>query len=85
MRRRRLLQRLSEGNVRNVRFRDFASLVEAFGFRLIRVAGSHYIYGRDGVPKLINIQDDHGEAKAYQVRQFLRLVERYNSELEDRQ
>ena len=85
MRRRRLLQRLSEGNVRNARFGDFVNLVDAFGFRLIRVTGSHHIYSRNGVPELINLQDDHGEAKAYQVRQFLRLVERYNLELEERQ
>ena len=61
------------------------TVVNSFRFRLIRVSGSHYIYSRDGVPELINIQDDHGEAKPYQVRQFLRLVERYNWELEDRQ
>lgn len=30
------------------------------------------------IPELLNIQEVGGEAKPYQVRQFLRLVERYN-------
>jgi hypothetical protein len=31
----------------------------------------------------VNLQSYKGEAKAYQIRQFLRLVERYNLHLED--
>ena len=30
------------------------------------------------VPELLNIQNVNGEAKPYQIKQFLRLVERYN-------
>ncbi len=29
-------------------------------------------------PELINLQDDGGQAKPYQLRQLLRLVERYH-------
>jgi len=32
----------------------------------------------------VNLQDVGGEAKPYQIRQVLRLVERYNLQLEDR-
>jgi hypothetical protein len=32
---------------------------------------------------LINLQDVDGRAKPYQIRQMLRLVERYNLALED--
>jgi len=32
---------------------------------------------------MVNLQDVNGEAKPYQIRQFLRLVERYNLRLED--
>ena len=81
MRRRRLLQRLSEGNVNNVRFRDFLGLVEGFGFEFERISGSHYIYSHDLVPGTISLQDVNGQAKPYQIRQFLRLVEKYNLEL----
>jgi predicted RNA binding protein YcfA (HicA-like mRNA interferase family) len=54
------------------------------GFALARQAGSHHIFGHPTVDELINIQDVSGEAKPYQVRQFLRLVERYNLKLEPR-
>jgi len=78
---RRLLRKLSEGAVRNVRFSEFRSLVEAFGFRLDRVNGSHHIFIHAGIPELVNLQEVAGEAKPYQVRQVLRLIERYNLRL----
>jgi hypothetical protein len=31
----------------------------------------------------VNLQDVRGRAKPYQIRQFLRLVERYNLKTED--
>ena len=36
------------------------------------------------IPGPINLQEVDGEVKPYQIRQFLRLVERYNLRLEDR-
>ncbi|MEZ4568899.1 MAG: hypothetical protein R2849_00910 [Thermomicrobiales bacterium] len=33
------------------------------------------------MPELLNIQPSRGEAKPYQIRQFLDLVERYNLQL----
>ena len=82
MNRRQLLRRLSQGAVQNVRFSDLTDLVEAFGFKLARTSGSHHIYAHSGIPELINLQEVRGEAKPYQIRQFLRLVERYNLQLE---
>ena len=80
---RRLLQRVSTGAVKNVSFSDFRSLIEGFGFRLIRVRGSHHVYGHPDVPEMVNIQPSRSEAKPYQIRQFLDLVERYDLRLED--
>jgi hypothetical protein len=59
-------------------------LVEAFGFRLLRVSGSHHIYGRSGIAEQLNLQNVGGKAKPYQIRQFLKLVERYNLSIEER-
>jgi predicted RNA binding protein YcfA (HicA-like mRNA interferase family) len=59
------------------------SLVEAFGFRLSRTEGSHHIFVHPDVPVLINLQDVKGQAKPYQMRQFLKLVERYSLTLEE--
>ena len=80
--RRRLLRRLSQGALHNVRFVDLRDLVEGFGFDQVRVNGSHHIFRHPVIPELINLQEVRGEAKPYQIRQFLRLVERYNLHLE---
>jgi len=61
------------------------SLVEGFGFRLTRVSGSHHIFTHPSIPELVNLQGVKGEAKPYQIRQFLKLIERYNLKLEDEQ
>jgi predicted RNA binding protein YcfA (HicA-like mRNA interferase family) len=83
MKRRKLLKRLSEGQLRNVVFGDMINMVGGFGFRLDRVSGSHHIFIHPAIPELVNLQEVRGEAKPYQIRQFLRLVERYNLILED--
>jgi len=83
MKRRKLLKRLSEGQLKNVAFGDIMNMVEGFGFKLVRVSGSHHIFTHPGIPELVNLQEVKGEAKPYQIRQFLRLVERYNLTLED--
>ena len=83
MSRRDLLLRLLRGHHRNVDFSDFRELVLAYGFREVRTRGSHQIYAHPDVPQLVNLQPRHGEAKPYQIRQFLRLVERYNLSLEE--
>jgi len=74
----RLLARLAAGHLRNVSFRDFSALVVDFGFRLARVEGSHHIYLHEDIAEQLNLQEVAGEAKPYQIRLFLRLVERYD-------
>jgi predicted RNA binding protein YcfA (HicA-like mRNA interferase family) len=83
MKRRKLLARLASGAVRNVTFGDFIGLVRAFGFVLARQSGSHHVFARPDVPQLVNLQEVNGEAKPYQIRQFLRLVEKYNLTMEE--
>jgi predicted RNA binding protein YcfA (HicA-like mRNA interferase family) len=79
---RKLLQKVLSGS-KNVRFSEMVALVEAFGFRLSRVRGSHHIFVHPHVRELVNLQDVDGKAKPYQIRQFLRLVERYSLTLGD--
>ena len=82
MNKRKLLQKILDGS-KNVRFQDMVALAQAFGFRLARVQGSHHIFTHPGIPELVNLQDVHGQAKPYQIKQFLKLVERYNLMLEE--
>jgi len=79
---RALLRRLLASQA-NVRFDDLLSLVEAFGFRERRRRGSHRMFSHPIVGEQLNLQEFHGEAKPYQIRQFLKIVERYNLHLGD--
>jgi predicted RNA binding protein YcfA (HicA-like mRNA interferase family) len=81
--RHRLLDRLKQGHLQNVPFRDFVELVEGFGFRNVRQEGSHRAFARSQIQETLSLQPVQGEAKPYQIRQFLRLIEKYNLRLEN--
>ena len=70
-------------NQKNVKFNDFVTILESFGFSKARTEGSHNIFKNISVSEIINIQNVNGEAKAYQIRQFFSLVEKYDLKMED--
>ncbi len=80
----KLLMRLARGAVTNVAFADLCKLAEGLGFELRRVSGSHHLFAHPDIPQIVNLQSVRGQAKPYQVRQLLRLVERYDLKLRDR-
>ena len=82
MNKRKLLAKALAGS-KNLPFSDLVALVEAFGFYLSRVNGSHHIFVHARLQEIVNLQEINGKAKPYQVRQFLRLVEQYDLELGD--
>lgn len=47
------------------------------------VSGSHHIFTHPQIRELVNLQNVYGQAKPYQIRQFMDLIERYNLNLED--
>jgi predicted RNA binding protein YcfA (HicA-like mRNA interferase family) len=79
---RKILEKILGGS-KNIPFAEMRRLVEGFGFQLVRVSGSHHIFRHPKVAELVNLQDVRGQAKPYQVRQFLKLVEEYNLTLEE--
>jgi predicted RNA binding protein YcfA (HicA-like mRNA interferase family) len=79
---RKLLEKVLSGS-KNIKFNELVILVEAFGFSLSRVNGSHHIFTHPDIPELVNLQNRKGEAISYQVRQFVILVEEYTLTLED--
>ena len=83
MNRKKLLQKILSGS-KNISFKDFVSLLESFGFELSRTNGSHNIYKHKKANELVNIQNVAGKAKAYQIKQFLKIIEKYNLKLEDK-
>ncbi len=82
MNKRKLLRKILN-SPQNVKFSDMLALVEAFGFHLSRMSGSHHIFFHPGIPELVNLQNVNGQAKPYQIRQFIKLIERYNLQLGD--
>jgi predicted RNA binding protein YcfA (HicA-like mRNA interferase family) len=73
----------SQSGTKNLSFSDMVRLVEAFGFELARMNGSHHIFEHLQVSELVNLQNYKGQAKPYQINQFLRLVKRYHLKMED--
>ena len=82
MNKKKLLQQMLNSK-KNVKFKNFALLAEAFGFEHVRTEGSHHIYKHSQISKLLNIQSVKGEAKPYQIREFFVMIEKNNLEMED--
>lgn len=72
-----LLEEL-KANPKKIRFTRVCQIAEAFGFQTRKGTGSHRVYYRDGIREILNFQDEGGRAKAYQVRQFIKVIEKYN-------
>ncbi len=82
MNKKRLLQKVLSGS-KNIKFNELVGLLEAMGFVRIRVNGSHQVFKHPNVAELVNIQSAHGEAKPYQVRQVVELIEAYDLSLDN--
>jgi len=64
-------------NPKGARFEDACKLAILYGFEEKGGKGSHGVFAKKGVKEIINLQNVGGEAKAYQVRQLLMIIERY--------
>lgn len=73
----KLLQK-ALANPASLRFGDLVTLVRAAGFTLKRITRSHHIFAHPALNEQLNLQNVKGKAKAYQVKQFIDLVEMYN-------
>ena len=60
---------------RALTFAEFEWLLRAFGFELDHLTGSHHIYRHPSLPRRLPIQPQGKDAKRYQVRQFLDMIE----------
>ena len=73
----KLLEQILLGNSdANVVFDELCQLLLRLGFEM-RVRGSHHIFRKQGVEERINLQQDGGKAKGYQVRQVRAMILRY--------
>jgi len=74
-----LLER-ARANPQSLSFRELERLMAALGYVLDRQSGSHRIYRCRGLP-IINLQSGK-DAKPYQVRQVLGIIDEYALEVE---
>lgn len=65
-------------NPANVRFEGICKIAKLFGFRFRGGKGSHRIFVRAGIREMLNFQEVKGKTKPYQVKQFIRIIEKYN-------
>jgi hypothetical protein len=58
---------------------DFSDLQHALGVLEFteRIKGGHFIYTKEGVAEIINLQPIGSKAKAYQVKQVRNLILKY--------
>lgn len=75
-----LFEVLSGTKDKNIRFSELQKLLETLGFQC-RIKGDHFIYFKNGVDEIINLQPDGNKAKAYQVRQVRNLILKYKLEV----
>ena len=70
------MQIMSGTNDKNVSFGDKQKALTLLGFT-VRIKGDHFIYFRDGIDEIINIQPDGSKAKPYQVKQVRNIILKY--------
>ena len=78
----KVLERM-KNNPKNVDFIKFIGIALRIGFEHRQGKGSHRVLYKDGIKEILTIQNVGGKIKPYQVRQFLKLVEKYNMAREE--
>jgi predicted RNA binding protein YcfA (HicA-like mRNA interferase family) len=78
----KLYERLLVNPRATISFRDFEKLLKAFGFEHVRTTGSHRQYVHPKLSRTFPVQPSDKDAKRYQVREFLELVEEHGLYIE---
>jgi len=75
----KLKEKLLKGSVKNWSFADACLLARHCGWSLTRTNGSHHIFTHEKTAiASLNLQEEEGEAKAYQLRQMKKLIEDFD-------
>lgn len=74
----KLLQRILAGTSdTNIKFSELCQLLKKLGFTE-RIKGDHYIFTKNNIEEIINIQPKSNKAKGYQVKQIRNLIVKYH-------
>ena len=71
-----LLSIMSGTRDKSMLFADLRIVLDRLGFQC-RIRGDHFIYTRDGIEEIINVQPVGSRAKPYQVKQVRNIILKY--------
>ena len=71
-----LLSVLSGTRDKNMLFTDLQTVLDRLGFQC-RIKGDHFIYTKDDVEEIINLQPAGNKAKPYQAKQVRNIILKY--------
>lgn len=66
-----------KNNQKNVNYGEVVSFLEWLGFDSKQRGTSHRTFKKLNLEELINIQEKKGEVKPYQIKQVIKIVEKY--------
>jgi len=73
----KLMARILSGTSdKNIMFADLQKVLERLEFTC-RIKGDHFIYTKDSIEEIINIQPIKDKAKPYQVKQVRNIIVKY--------
>ena len=73
----KLLTRILQGTAdANISFEGLRHLLKRLGFAE-RIRGDHYIFSKDDVAEILNLQPKDRQAKPYQVKQVRGVIVQY--------
>lgn len=79
----KLYASIADNRGKGIAFREFEKLLTAFGFVHDRTVGSHRQYKHPRVPQPLPVQPEGKDAKRYQVRQFLDIIEEFSLSMDE--
>ncbi|MBI4647469.1 MAG: type II toxin-antitoxin system HicA family toxin [Bacteroidia bacterium] len=66
----------------NISFSEICQLLKKFSFDE-RTKGDHYIFTKEGIEEILNLQPKRAKFKPYQVKQVRNLIVKYKLKLEE--
>lgn len=70
-------------NPQSVKFADACKVAQQLGFVFRKGKGSHCVYGKAGELTILNFQNRAGYIPAYQGRQLIEMMDKYETEIPD--
>ena len=67
---------LSGQSGNNINFSDLKNLMISLGFKE-RIRGDHFIYTKENIYEIINLQPLNNKSKPYQVKQVRNIILKY--------